>query len=172
MYRSLSQVAVVVAALLAGSAWGFQKSAETRSTYKDTVHGFTIDLPKFPGSGPKVPGMVFTATGPAHGKFAPNVNVMIQDTATTVKEFVDLSVGQMKQLGLKIHSQKMMKVAGRDAVEFDYQGSVNGAQDLRFLSLSVIEKDRVVLVTCTSLPDAFDEGEAEYRACLKSLRLD
>lgn len=50
MRRSLSQVAVVIAALLAGSAWGFQKGTETRSAYRDTVHGFTIEIPKFPGS--------------------------------------------------------------------------------------------------------------------------
>lgn len=170
MNRSLFQVAVVLAALLAGSAWGFQKGAETRSSYNDTVHGFTIDLPKFPGSGPKVSGMVFTATGPVRDKFAPNVNVVIQATATTVKEHVDLSVGQIKQLGMKLHGQELRKVAGRDAAILDYQGSINGGQELRFLSLSVIEKDRVVLVTCTTPTDAFAQVEAEYRACFESLQ--
>jgi hypothetical protein len=144
MRRSLSQVAVVVAALLAGSAWGFQKGAETRSIYKDTTHGFTIETPRFPGSGRKVPGLVFSASGPPVGKFAPNVNVMIQDTSITRKGFVDLTVEQLKQLGMKLNSQRMLKVAGRDAVEFDYQGAINGL-DLRFLALAVIEKDRVIL---------------------------
>jgi hypothetical protein len=172
MHRSLSQFAVVVAALLAGSAWGFQKGAETRSTYKDTVHGFTIEIPKFPGSGRKVPGVVFTATGPPVGKFAPNINIVIQDTATTTKGFIDQTVEQFKQLGMELHGRKILKVAGRDAVEFDYQGSFNGGEDLRFLALAVIEKDRVVLVTCTAPAAAFDASEADYRACLKSLKLD
>lgn len=172
MRRSLSQVAVVIAALLAGSAWGFQKGTETRSAYRDTVHGFTIEIPKFPGSGRKVPGVVFTATGPPVGKFAPNVNIVIQDTATTTKDFIDQTVGQLKQLKMKLHGQKMLKVAGRDAIEFDYQGSFNGGEDLRFLALAVIEKDRVVLATCTAPAAAFNTSEAEYRACLKSLKLD
>ena len=171
MRRSFSQIAVVVVALLAGSAWGFQKGIEKRSTYKDMVHGFTIEVPNFPGAGSKVPGLVFTAAGPPIGKFAPNVNVMIQP-ATTVKGFVELSVGQIKQSGMKLNGQKMRKVAGREAVELDYQGSVNGSQELRFLSLTVIDKDRTVLVTCTVPPDAFAEGEAEFRACLDSLNLD
>ncbi|MHC5537680.1 hypothetical protein ACYOEI_05550 [Singulisphaera rosea] len=172
MYRSFLQVSVVVAALFAGSAWGFQKGAETRSSYKDTVHGFMIDLPNFPGAGPKTPGMVFTAAGPVQDKFAPNVNVVIQATSTKVKDFVDLSIGQFKQLGMKLHSQTLLKVAGHEAVILDYQGSINGGRELRFLSLSVIEKERVVLVTCTTTPDAFAQGEAEFRACLDSLKFD
>ena len=64
---------------------------------------------------------------------------------------------------MELHGQKLRKVAGRDAVVLDYQGSINGGQELRFLSLAVIEKDRVVLVTCTTPPDAFAQGEAEYR---------
>ncbi len=172
MSRAFPKVAVAAAVFLAGSAWGFQKGSEKRSTFKDNVHGFSIDMPRFPGSGPKAPGVVLIASGPASGKFAPNVNVMVQATRTTVKAYSERSVAQMKQLGMKVNSQKTRKVSGRDALELDYEGSINGSPNLRFLSLSVIDKDRVIVVTCTVSPDDFADGEAEYRACIDSLKLD
>ncbi|MHB1562370.1 MAG: hypothetical protein ACYC61_33435 [Isosphaeraceae bacterium] len=172
MTRTFPRIALVTAVFLAGSAWGFQKGSEKRSTFRDNIHGFSIELPKFPGSAPNAQGVVLIASGPSTGKFSPNVNVMVQGVKTTARAYTDLSLGQMKQLGMKIHSQKTKKVSGRDAIELDYEGSVNGSPDLRFLSLSMIDKDRVIVVTCTVPPDDFAAGEAEYRACIDSLKLD
>lgn len=171
MRRSLFNVAVVVAALLAGSAWGYQNGPAKRSTYKDADYGFTIDAPRFPGSGSKG-ATVFMSAGPSDGKFAPNVNVLVEHAKTTAEIHLDDSVAQIEKAGLKINERKTRKVSGRDAVEIDYEGTLNGIKDLRFLSLSVIEKDRIIIVTCTAPIATFDAVEAECRACLDSLKFD
>jgi hypothetical protein len=156
--------------LLLSTAWAYQKVVK-RSKYVDETYGYTIETPKFPGAGPTTPGTALIVTGPAADGFAPNVNVNIQATATTAKAFHDLSVGQFKQLGCKLNSDRQIKVSGRDAVEFDYEGTLGGDKTLRFLSLAVIDKDRVILVTCTASPESFKTLEAEFRACINSLKL-
>jgi hypothetical protein len=162
--------ATIALLLLAGTAWAFQKAVK-RSTFIDETYGFSIEAPKFPGAGPKTPGTPLILSGPPADGFAPNVNVTIQATSTTAKAFRDLSVGQLKQLNIRLNSERQLKVSGRDAVELDYEGVLGGNRTLRFLSLSVIEKDRVILVTCTSTPEAFEGVEAEFRACLKSFKM-
>jgi hypothetical protein len=156
--------------LLAGTAWAFQKAVK-RSTFVDTTYGFTIDTPKFPGTKPTTPGTVLIVTGPADDGFTPNMNVTIQATSTTAKAYRDLSVGQFKSLKLKLNSERQLKVSGRDAVELDYEGALGGTKILRFLSMAVIDKDRVILITCTTAPEGFAAVEAEFRASLKSFKL-
>jgi hypothetical protein len=162
--------AAIAILLLAGTAWAFQKGVK-RSTFVDTTYGYTIDTPKFPGAKPTTPGTVLIVTGPADDGFAPNVNVTIQATSTTAKAYRDLSVGQLEQLKLKIHSERQLKVSGLDAIELDYEGAIQGARPLRFLSMAVIDKDRVILITCTSTPEGFAALESEFRASLKSFKL-
>ena len=165
-----TMIKVTLALLLCvGSAWAYQKVVK-RSTFVDEVHGFTIETPKFPGATPTTPGTPLIVTGPPANGFAPNVNVTIQATAITAKAYRDLSVEQFQQLGWKLNSEKSLKVSGRDAIELDYEGTQAG-KSLRFLSMAVMDKNRVILLTCSSLSNAFAPLESEFRACLGSFKL-
>lgn len=163
---------VAIAALVAASsAAAYQGGAAKRAAYADDVYGFSIDAPRYPGAAPTTGGVVFIAYGPDKGGFAPNLNVSVQPTATTLKDYDELSTGQFKRIGLKLNARRERKVSGWDAVEYDYEGELRPGQKLRFLSLAVVQPDRVVLATHTIPADAFPGMEAEFRASLASFRL-
>ncbi len=157
--------------LLASSAFAVQKVVK-RSTFVDTNYGFSLEAPRFPDAGPTTAGIALVFSGPPKDGFAPNVNVSVQATATTAKAYRELSFAQLDQLKLKRNSDRNLKVSGRDAIEVDYEGTIGGSKPLRFLALAVIDKDRVIQITCTALPEAFPAVEAEFRACLQSFKLD
>jgi hypothetical protein len=98
------------------------------------------------------------------------VNVNIQPIVTTRQGYLELSLDQIRQAGFKVNSNRDVTVSGKDALRFDYEGKL-GDRELRFLALAVIEKDRVILVTCTALKRSFEAIEPEFTACLDSFRL-
>lgn len=159
-------------ATVAGAAFGatVKLAAAPRSTYTDTMYGFTIQAPKFPkaAAGRNAAPVIFNA--PAEDSFASNVNVMVQSVKTTRKEFQELTNEQFRQLGMTIHSEKVRKVSGKEAIEWDYEKEVQGTA-LRFLQLAVIDSDKVILATCTARADKFEKYAPEFRASLGSLKL-
>ncbi len=164
----------LLAVILTGSAWAYQKPGTKRSNYSDETYGVALDAPQFPGADSKKAGVAISLTGPPVGGFASNINVTINPIATTLKAFTDVTVAECKRLNLTINSQKAIKVSGKDALEIDYEGTLNvmnGAKKLRFLALSVIDKDRVLVLTCTALPEEFAKAEPEFRACLASFKV-
>jgi hypothetical protein len=156
--------------LVTGSAWSFHKAAN-RSRYNDEVYGFVIDAPRFPGAGPTTASTPVLFTGAPVAGFASNVNVLVQAAKTTRKDLRELSLGQFRELDLKLISERELSVSGREAIEIEYEGKFPGQKKLHFLSLSIIDKDRVIVITCTSTPEAFAATEPEFRACLSSFRL-
>lgn len=155
----------------AGSVWSFQKGVK-RSHYVDETYGFSLDAPRFPevAGASNIIAAIFQ--GPAHGGFVSNVNVLVQRMKTTKAAYREQSLDQFKQGGFRVKSERELKVSGRDAIEYDYEGKFGGGRDLRFLSVAVIDADRVVLVTCTATADDFPAVEAEFRACVASLKLE
>ena len=139
------------------------------TVYKDARFGFTIEPPAFAAAETVsvTPVMFFAA--PEEG-FAANLNVSVQTTLMTAKEYAELSRGQFQQMKLEVVSEKAMKVSGRDALLWDYQGKAQG-RDLRWLALAVVDKGRVYLVTATSTADAFPKHEKAFHAALRSFAL-
>jgi hypothetical protein len=156
--------------LVTGSAWSFYKAAN-RSHYDDDLYGFSIDAPRFPGARRTTASIPVLFTGPSVAGFASNVNVMVQATKTTSEDYRELSLAQIRQGGLTLNSERKLTVSGREALEFDYQGKIGANPELHFLSLNIIDRDRVIVVSCTSTPEAFPAAEPEFRACLASFRL-
>jgi hypothetical protein len=157
--------------LLIGTFLAAQEAVPRRPNYTDPTYGFSLTAPAFPKDGPGQPAIPVLISGPTVDGFASNVNVNIQQIATTRQGYLDLSLGQMRQVGFKINSNREVTVSGKDAIRLDYEGKLGG-NDLRFLALAVIEKDRVILVTCTALKASFKAIEPEFTACLDSFRLN
>jgi len=165
-----SLAAFVCGLILASVAWSFQDVVK-RSHYTDEVYGFSIDAPRFPDVATNTGSIPVAFTGISQSGGASNVNVMVQAVAKTRKEYREFSLAQMKRIGLKVNSDRDVTISDRDAMEIDYEGKIGGFPLLHFLALAVIEKDRVILITCTASPQAFPAVEAEFRACLASFRL-
>ena len=164
-------IAFVCGLIVAGTAWSFQNVVK-RSRYTDEVYGYTIDAPRLPGSGANVEGRSVAFSGPSVDGFVSNVNVMVQAIKTTRNDHRALTLEQIKKLGAKLNSDRDLTVSGRDAMMIDFEGKLgSGVRELRFLILSVIDKDRVFLVTCTATPEAFPAALAEFNACIATFRL-
>ncbi len=161
----------LVFALGMSTAWAIQNAVK-RSKYVDENYGYSLELPKFPGAGPTRLSTALIVTGPRGSSVAPSVDVTIYPNSRTVKDYRELMLGHFKQIGLKLNSEKELKVSGKDAVEFDYEGGSlePGARPLHFLALAVVERERVVVVTCSATPKAFPGLEKEFRACINSLK--
>lgn len=144
--------------------------AARQPNYIDSTYGFSFASPAFPQAGAGQPAVPVIVAGPTVDGFASNVNVNIQQLATTRQGYIDLSLGQLRQLGFKINSTTEVTVSGKEGVRFDYEGKLGG-RELHCLALAVVEKERVVLVTCTAQATAYQAIEPEFRACLDSFRL-
>jgi hypothetical protein len=145
------------------------RPAVQAAPYKDARYGFSIVPPAFQAVDAVsiTPVMFFAA--PEKG-FAANLNVVVQTTPLTAKEYAELSRGQFEQMGLKINSEKAVKVAGRDGFLWDYEGKTQGL-NLHWLALAVADKGRVFLLTATATADGFETHEKAFRAALQSFSL-
>ncbi len=138
------------------------------AVFTDSRNGYSFQPPLFPMP-PK--DSQFTAVvllAPAQDGFSSNVNVTIQTVSMTLEEYCKLSADQFKAAGFKVNSESRKKVAGKDAVLWDYEGRQQG-RDLRWLALAVIRKESILLATCTALKGRFEKLEKEFKACLDSL---
>ena len=140
------------------------------ATYTDPNYGFTIQAPRFAkaATGSVAPVMMYA---PAEDQFASNVNVLVQNVTMSRQAYRDLSVRQFEQLGYKTISERLLTVAGKDAILWDNQATMGG-KPMRFLSLAVIDTKRVYLITGTAPLEKFAKYEAAFRGSLMSFRLD
>ncbi len=147
-----------------------QQATKARPTYVDPVRGFSIESPRFPqpAAVPLLTPVMFFA--PAENGFASNVNVTIQPKKSTLKAYRDETLAYLKEQGIKVRAQHEVTVAGREALELDYDGESQG-KSMRFLQLAVFDLDRVLLVTCTAPSATFGKYEPEFRASLASLKI-
>ena len=143
-----------------------------RSKFTDEVAKYTIEIPQFVGAGGKPAAPTLIVTGPPENGFAPNLNVTIQEVTITAKDYKELSLKQFEQAKLKVLGSRDLQVSGRDAIEFQYEGSFQaGGNAIHYMTLAVIDKERVVLATCACLPDQVAKLEPEFKAALASLKL-
>jgi hypothetical protein len=160
---------VLAAAIGAGAAWAAAVAARKPTVYQDGLYGFSIQAPAFPVAPPGATVVPVVMTGPAEDKFAANVNVAVQQVALSRDGYRQLSLAQFSQAGFKVNADRDLTVFGKPAILWDYEGSAGG-RDLRWLALAVIDTDRVLVVTCTALKDAFGKYEQEFHTCVNSFR--
>ncbi|MGH7295637.1 MAG: hypothetical protein ACRELB_11915, partial [Polyangiaceae bacterium] len=89
---------------------------------------------------------------------------------TTRKQQIEETEKFFASSGGKLIARKELSVSGRDAVTFETE-LVNGGQLLHYLVLLVIDGERTITVTYTTLPAEFPKLEKEIRASLASFQL-
>src|SRR5438876_12243637 len=105
---------VIVGLLLGTLLRSAGNTASRSSTYADHTYGFTLNAPQFPKSLPGKSVMLIAMAAPPEGGFASNVNVLVQQVATSRKEYRDLSVRQYRAAGQTVNSARDLTVSGKD----------------------------------------------------------
>jgi hypothetical protein len=148
-----------------------EKRNSKASTYRDGRYGFTIEAPRFnevQKGGTVTPVMLI---GPAEEGFASSANVVVERTSTTRADYRKLSLEQFRAVGFKVTSDRDVTVGGREGILMEFDGRQQG-RDLRFLTLAVMDKDRVFVVTCTAPKELYEKYEASFRASIESFRIE
>lgn len=140
-------------------------------TYKDDVYRFSVDAPKFPKPPSGQSAVPVAFVGHPEDGVSPNVNVLVLNAGVSAEQYRTMTLDQFKKAGHKVNAESKKKVSGRDAYQWDYEGAQQG-KELRFLALAVSDRDKVFLITCTSVKSRFDRHQKEFQACLDSFKLD
>lgn len=181
MSKSLALKCLTAAAFafMVGAVWG-REFAQKKSTYVDAIYGFSIEPPAYKKApfGTSITPAMFT--GPGIGANAANVNITITNASVTREEHIEKTLRNFEQLKYKLHSKEELEVGGRPAVLWDYSAALRTQDargqettvDLRFLVLAVIDRDRIVLLTCSAGKDAFQDLRKTYGDCIASFKLE
>jgi len=140
------------------------------SVYTNDVYGFSIIPPAFPKAAKNVGGQAAMFFAPVQKEFSNNLNVIVQAAKMSIDDYVALSKKQFKQLDIKVTSESRKKVAGRDAVMFEYEGKLQEA-DMKWMALAVVDGDRILLATGTASAASYDSVAKEFKASLESFKL-
>jgi len=165
-----SFAAGAVFALAAADAAARAAGAPAPSVYTNDVYGFSIIPPAFPKAEKTAGGQAAMFFAPVRKAFADNLNVVVQATKLSIDEYVELSKGQFKQFDFKLTSEKRMKVSGREAALFEYEGQTQG-RDMKWMALAVADGERIFLATGTAAAEDYDSVSKEFKASLESFKL-
>ena len=156
--------------LAATDALARQSRVVAPSAYTNGLYAFSIVPPDFAKADKDSANQTAMFFAPGKNGFANNLGVMVQNVKTTLDEYIARSQEQFKQGGLKTAVETRLKVSGHDAVLWEYEGATKDRK-LKFLSLAVVDRDRVFLITGTSTLDDYDALSKEFRASLSSFKL-
>lgn len=162
-------IAFALGMFVASTAWGLQQKIK-RSTFQDEVVGYNFEVPRFPNNTASSAGVKASFTASPTDGFASNVNILVQEIKTTRDAFREESKKGVDQLGLKFIEDRDVTISGRDAVRYEYAGTLQNRQ-LHFMGVAIIDKDRVILLTGTALEAEFPSLQAEFKASLDSFQL-
>ena len=90
--------------------------------------------------------------------------------STTRAEWLRGVLASIAAQGQKVNSQKMLEVSGRDAFIIDSQGRVE-QQDWHFLALFIVDKARVIAVTCTAPVEKYSDALPQFTKVIRSVTL-
>ena len=112
---------------------------------------------------------------PATGvPFRRNINIELQRAAQplTMAEFKTITLDQFKNIhDYRESTEGPTTLSGLAAYRIVWQGSLPGAQTLRFLSEWTVVRGQAWLVTYTSDPGRFDAALGNVNRLIESIRL-
>jgi hypothetical protein len=156
--------------LAATDALARQSRVESPSSYTNGAYGFSLVPPTFPKAEKDSGSQAAMFFAPGKNGFAANLGIMVQSVKMTLDEYVALSRDQFEKSGIKIGTEAKLKVSGRDAVLWEYEGAAKERR-LKWMALAVVDGDRVFLITGTSAQDDYDALSKEFKASLISFKI-
>lgn len=162
-------LALVAVAAVAAWSRGAEEPERPEAYYFDRNQGIGLEPPEL-GSPASGTHMVAAFSGPPKRGFASNVNVQVQHVKANREAYREISLKQFKDMGLEVLVDEDRKVQGLDAVYWEYKGTMQG-RDLHWVSLAVIRKGDVVLVTGTAPAGRWETDGPKLEASIESLKL-
>lgn len=158
---------LVSLAIFAAFAAGFtvQKS---RSMYRNDELGIAFRDPQFFDNLKPGFGMVATFSAPAENNFAANVNI-IRQPAQNRDDFMAVNKRSVEAMGFEVIDNKAVDINDHEAVETIYTGQM-GSLKMKFLSVAIIDRNAVYLITGTATEDSFDKYERNFRRVIDSFQ--
>jgi hypothetical protein len=137
--------------------------------YRDSTYGFELRPPVFDLLAAGKMQDIATFCAPAVDGFSPTVAIRILQVNLSASRaaYTKSAVRAIEQIGAKVSQQKAGKVQGRDTLLLDAGGTVKG-RNMHFLQYSVLDSDRVIIVTCSATEQQFADLQDRLTACLKS----
>ena len=165
-----SFAAGAVLALTASDLSARQDAAAKASVYTNAAYGFSLTPPTFDKPAKESGAQTAMFFAPVRNAFAANLGVNVQETKMSLDDYIELSKKQFAAAELTMISETRKKVSGRDAVAWEYEGTMKG-RALRWSALAVSDPGRVYLLTGTAAKADFELVEKEFKACLESFKL-
>jgi hypothetical protein len=162
---------VLACVLMAATVGAAEPAPQPRGCYANATYGFALQPPAFDALPAGKVQDVVMFTGPAGDGFAPNVGLRIAQGQARlgVDDFAGASVAGLEKIGAKVLTQKTGKVEGRDTVRLEATGRISG-RELHLLSYSVLDTDRIIVLTCTCTAAQWESLGPRYAACADSFR--
>ncbi len=140
----------------------------TSAIYANTLDfpeaGFSIDnidaAPTLAGSQP-----LHMFLPPVNG-FSANINVQIQPYPGSMKQYIELSQSQFKQMGLSVISSKEQD----ETMVLEYSGFMQG-MNLHFYAKAVKKGSFVYLVTATDSKENWNDNKSQLISAVNSFKL-
>ena len=143
-------------------------------SYKDPS-GLSLSHPSTWDVLPGTEGPLYVYIDPATGvPFRRNINIELQRAAQplTMAEFKTITLDQFKNIhDYRESTEGPTTLSGLAAYRIVWQGSLPGAQTLRFLSEWTVVRGQAWLVTYTSDPGRFDAALGNVDRLIESIRL-
>jgi hypothetical protein len=156
--------------LAATDALARQSRVAAPSMYTNGAYGFSLVPPTFAKAEKDSGSQAAMFFAPGKKGFAANLGVMVQNVKMTLDEYVALSRDQFEKSGIKITTEAKLKISGRDAVLWEYEGAAK-ERKMKWMALAVVDGDRVFLITGTSTQDDYEALSKEFKTSLASFKI-
>jgi hypothetical protein len=156
--------------LIAATARAAEPAAPPSGGYVNATYGLAFQPPAFDALPADTAQDVVRFFGPASDGFSPNVVIRIAQSkfAMPVEDFIQSNVKGLEKTGLKVVAEKASKVEGRDAVRIEGTGLISG-RELHLFSQSVLDTNRIIVVTCICGETQLEGLRARFTTCLDSI---
>ena len=138
----------------------------TGQTVHFPQHGFSIAALEDPNAGGNT--ILLTMSLPPSDGISPNINVLSQDYAGSLDDYLALSKQQFADNKFKLISSQ--KLDGQTAV-LEYSGMLND-RDFHWYAKVSLKGHGVLLATATATEKQWPDDEKQLRACIDSFSRD
>jgi hypothetical protein len=140
---------------------------ETTAKYTNSDFGISMSVPKHDIKEHEDSTVALFYVS-IEGVHVGNVNLGIHTFKTTREQCLRDALTAIASQGQTVNSKQLLEVNGHDAFIIDSQGHLE-EQDFRFLALTVVDTDRVLVVTCAAPLDKFEMARPQFMAVINSV---
>ena len=113
--------------------------------------------------------IIATFYGPSdRDGFANNISIAVQEGLISRDLYLGQTLSQLVSMGFTPKGHRFVETSGREGILFEFSGNLLG-RPLRYLSLALIDLERVIILTATIPENEFDKVKGEYETYLKSI---